>query len=77
MYHVDAYCCNANIKVLSARLSYGWGLNPVRILMGFLHFTTSLFPKDGSYLLPEKAVKRKRIGLMEGDRVTVELEVDA
>jgi hypothetical protein len=39
-------------------------------------WTTSLFPKDGRYLLPVKASVRKAEALDVGDTVTVRLAVD-
>ncbi len=36
---------------------------------------TSLFPKDGRYIVPIKASVRKAENLEEGDKVTVRLEV--
>ncbi len=68
--------CGVTIKVLSTRLSYGWGVIPVRVYFGDISFTTSLIPKDGNYLLPLRAEVRKQFDLAEGDQVTVELEVD-
>lgn len=60
----------------AARLaSYGWGCVPVTASVGDVAFTTSLFPKDGTYLVPLKVdVRRKtRIGL--DDVVTIVLEI--
>lgn len=55
--------------------SYGWGVVPVVARIGETRFTTSLFPRNGGYLLPLKvAVQRaERIGL--GDRVTVKMRI--
>lgn len=60
----------------AARLaSYGWGCVPVAARIGATDFTTSLFPRDGTYLLPVKvAVQRaERVGL--GDRVAAEIRI--
>ena len=38
-------------------------------------FSTSLFPKDGGYLLPVKAEVRRRADVELGDVVDVSLEV--
>ena len=46
--------------------------NPVT---GRTEFTTSLFPKDGLYLVPLKAAVRKKEKLEEGDKVTIKLEI--
>ena len=37
--------------------------------------TTSLFPKDGGYLVPVKDAVRRAEGLEQGDVVTVQLTV--
>lgn len=56
-------------------VSYGWGVIPVSVRIGDTTFRTSLFPKDGGYLVPVKdAVRRaERIGL--GDRITLTVTV--
>ncbi len=48
---------------------------PVRVWLGNSAWTTSLFPKDGRYLVPIKASVRNAEQLEEGDQVTVHLEV--
>jgi len=49
---------------------------PVRGRIGDTDFTTSLWPKDGGYVVPIKDAVRKpeRLGL--GDVVTVRLTID-
>ncbi len=64
---------SAKIRALSRQLSYGWGVIPVKGRVGNTNFSTSLFPKDGAYLIPIKAVVRRSEQLEIGDRVTVEL----
>ncbi len=56
-------------------VTYGWGMIPVRVWLGNSAWTTSLFPKDGRYLVPIKASVRNAEQLEEGDQVTVHLEV--
>ena len=63
------------IRSLASLLTYGWGVIPVRGLVGGTSFTTSLFPKDGGYLLPIKDAVRKGEALQVGDVVAVELTV--
>jgi len=61
-----------------SHLQYGdvWlGVIPVHVRIGKTEFTTSLFPKDGRYLVPVKASVRKAENLEKGDKVTVQLEV--
>jgi Domain of unknown function (DUF1905) len=60
---------------VSPIVSYGWGTIPVRVRIGESLFETSLFPKDGGYVVPIKDVVRKAEGLAEGDTVTVELAI--
>jgi hypothetical protein len=63
------------LRAVSALVSYGWGMIPVRVRIGRSSFETSLFPKDGGYVLPIKDVVRKAEGLTRGDTVTVELAI--
>lgn len=63
------------IKTVSALATYGWGVIPVRVQIEKTEFTTSLFPKDGKYLVPLKVVVRKAEKLSEGDKVTIQLEI--
>ena len=65
----------AKIRARSRELTYGWGVIPVRGTIGSTAFTTSLFPRDGSYLVPIKDAVRRAEGLELGERVTVELEL--
>ncbi|HEY3800686.1 MAG TPA: DUF1905 domain-containing protein [Caulobacteraceae bacterium] len=55
--------------------SYGWGCVPVEAHVAGVPFTTSLFPKDGGYLLPIKAAVRKAAGVTAGDVVAVEMTI--
>jgi len=64
-----------DIKSISHLVTYGWGVIPVRARIGRTEFETSLFPKDGRYLLPLKVVVRKAENLAEGDEVSVWMEV--
>ncbi|MCC6497760.1 MAG: DUF1905 domain-containing protein [Propionibacteriaceae bacterium] len=61
------------IGALSGAITYGWGAIPVAARIGGLSFTTSLFPKDGAYLLPLKVAVREATGVQLGDRVPVKL----
>jgi hypothetical protein len=55
--------------------TYGWGVIPVSAVIDEVAFETSLFPKDGGYLLPLKDAVRKPAGITVGDEVTVELTI--
>ena len=64
------------IGAVSARVSYGWGVIPVGVRIGDTEFTTSLFPKDGGYVVPIKDAVRRAEELEVGDTVTIGLFVD-
>jgi hypothetical protein len=53
--------------------SYGWGMLPVHVRIGATTFKTSLFPKDGRYLVPVKDAVRRAERLDEGDTPLVSL----
>ncbi|HET6484307.1 MAG TPA: DUF1905 domain-containing protein [Actinoplanes sp.] len=67
----------AAIESASSQVSYGWGIIPVAARVGGTDFTTSLWPKDGRYIVPLKAAVRRGEGLAVGDIVTVRLTVRA
>lgn len=69
----DEQC--ADIREVAVMATYGWGVIPVEARIGGSAFTTSLFPRDGSYLLPLKTAVRKPQGLSAGDDVTVEMTI--
>jgi hypothetical protein len=62
---------SADLKEASAMLTYGWGVIPVQVRIGDTEWETSLFPKDGCYLVPLKDRVRRAEGLDEGDEITV------
>ena len=63
------------IREVAPIVSYGWGVIPVRVRIGETTFDTSLFPKDGRYLVPVKDVVRAAEGLTRGDTVVIELTI--
>ena len=64
-----------DLKTISELVTYGWGMIPVHVRIGDSAWKTSLFPKDGRYILPLKDMIRKAENLAEGDTITVSLEV--
>jgi Domain of unknown function (DUF1905) len=63
------------LKAISPDVSYGWGMIPVAGTLGGTSFTTSLWPKNGSYVVPLKDAVRAAEDVELGDVVTVELRV--
>jgi Domain of unknown function (DUF1905) len=67
---------SAEIEAVASIVSYGWGVIPVAARIGRTGWTTSLFPKDGRYLVPVKAAVRTAEDLELGDVVTVQLSLE-
>lgn len=64
------------IAEVAGQVSYGWGCIPVTGRVGTTRFTTSLFPKDGSYVVPLKVAVRRAEGIELGDLVEVSLTIE-
>jgi hypothetical protein len=64
-----------DLEAISGEVSYGWGCIPVAARVGTTRWKTSLFPKDGGYIVPVKAAVQKAERLEVGDVVTVRLGV--
>jgi hypothetical protein len=62
-----------SIRSAAKLVSYGWGVIPVEATVRGVTFTTSLFPRDGTYLLPLKDAVRKPTGITAGDTIHVEM----
>ena len=65
------------LEAASAFVTYGWGMIPVAAQIGRTGWKTSLFPKDGRYIVPVKAEVRGAEKLQVGDVARVHLAVDA
>jgi hypothetical protein len=65
------------IESISQLVTYGWGVIPVEVRVGKTTWTTSLFPKDGRYLVPVKNAARFAIGIELGESAEVTLTIDA
>lgn len=64
------------VRFAARQASYGWGCVPVSARIGEFAFTTSLFPRDGGYLLPVKVAAQRACGIGLGDAVDVTMRVD-
>jgi len=65
----------ADIRYAALSESYGWGVVPVIVRVGGSDFTTSLFPREGGYLLPIKVAVQGAEGIGRGDRIKVRMRV--
>jgi hypothetical protein len=67
---------SAELQEMAAAVTYGWGMIPVSARIGETRWTTSLFPKDGGYVVPLKDLVRKSELIDVGDQVTLHLTID-
>lgn len=65
----------AELEDVSSHVSYGWGMIPVTVTLGSSTWRTSLWPKDGRYIVPIKAQVRRREQLDQGATTEVQLMV--
>jgi hypothetical protein len=63
------------IRAVASLVTYGWGVIPVRAEIRGTTWKTSLFPKDGRYLVPVKDLVRNAERLERGDWVDVRLVI--
>ena len=64
------------LQAASSVVSYGWGMIPVTVRIGGSAWTTSLWPKDGRYIVPVRTDIRRAEQLDVGDLVKVSLTVE-
>lgn len=67
----------AEVSYAARQATYGWGCVPVTARIGTTDFTTSLFPRGDTYMLPVKVAVQRAEGLGLGDRVTATLRITA
>lgn len=65
----------AELHAVSSQVTYGWGMIPVTLTVGSTTRTTSLFPKDGGYIVPLRADLRAAEDLEVGDIADLRMTV--
>ncbi|MGH3740367.1 MAG: DUF1905 domain-containing protein [Micromonosporaceae bacterium] len=63
------------LGAVAGAVTYGWGMIPVQARVGATQWGTSLYPKDGTYIVPLKDAVRRAEGLEVGDVIAVRLTV--
>lgn len=63
------------IKAISKMVTYGWGMIPVTAQIGNTKWKTSMFEKEGNYVLPIKSDVRKAEDIGEGDKLVVTIYI--
>ena len=64
-----------DLKAVLKLVTYGWGMIPVDARIGKTAWKTSMFPKDGRYIVPIKTSVRQAENIEEGDTVSIQIEV--
>ena len=64
------------LRAVASRVTYGWGCVPTTVTLGTTTFTTSIFPRDGGFLVPLKVAARRAEGVELGDDVTLVVVVE-
>jgi Domain of unknown function (DUF1905) len=68
---------SAELREVQKRVTYGWGMIPATVRINAFEWTTALFPKDGNFIVPIKAIARKAAKLEVGDTVSIALTIEA
>lgn len=63
------------LQVVSTLVTYGWGMIPVTARIGQTKWKTSLWPKDGCYIVPIKASVRNAEALELDETVNILLQI--
>lgn len=68
---------SGEIKKKFGERSKGWGSLPVLVTIGKTSWKTSIFPdkKSGGYLLPIKAIVRKKECLLVGEKISFSIKI--
>lgn len=64
------------LRAIASRVTYGWGCVPATVTLGATTFTTSIFPRDGGFLVPLKVAARRAEDVELGDDVTLVVVVE-
>ncbi|MDQ1085069.1 MULTISPECIES: DUF1905 domain-containing protein [Microbacterium] len=67
----------AMIAEIAPVVTYGWGMIPASVTVGTTTVTTSLWPKDGGYIVPVKKALQDAEDLAVDDEIEVTLDIDA
>lgn len=65
-----------DLREIANEVTYGWGVIPVRVRVGRTEWTTSLFPREGRYLVPLKDKIRRAEQLVVGDSLHVQMWIE-
>lgn len=63
------------LSLIAREVTYGWGCIAATGRVGATEFTTSLFPRNGGYLVPMKVAVQRAEGVELGDVVRIWLRI--
>jgi hypothetical protein len=63
------------VSELASAVTYGWGMVPVDVSLGRTRWRTSLYPKDGGYVLPLRDSVRNQEHIALDDKVRIRMTV--
>ena len=66
---------SAAVRTMVHTVTYGWGMVPCEVTIGETTFTTSLWPKDETYIVPLKKAIRDREDIEVGDVITAIIRI--
>ncbi|WP_460796985.1 DUF1905 domain-containing protein [Microbacterium sp. GXF0217] len=58
-------------------VTYGWGMIPVQVTVGGTTLSTSLWPKDGGYIVPIRKALQVAESITIGEEIEITLDIDA
>lgn len=64
------------LAAVAREVTYGWGCIPAEVTLGVSTWETSLFPKDGGFLVPLKKAFRETEDVALGDTVSLHLVIE-
>lgn len=64
------------LAAVASMVTYGWGCIPVEVTLGGSTWETSIFPKDGGFLVPLKKCFREAEDVVLGDTVSLRVLVE-
>jgi len=67
---------NEPIKEMARAITYGWGAIPVTVTIDEVQWTTSIFPKDGTYIVPLKAAMRAKHNIIKDSLLSLSLQIE-
>ncbi|HEX2904579.1 MAG TPA: DUF1905 domain-containing protein [Jatrophihabitans sp.] len=65
----------AALESAARQVSYGWGMIPATVVLNRTEWDTSLWPKNGSYVVPLKSWVRRAENVDVGDVVRLGLRI--